>query len=214
MWGGTRWNIAGLIPQSIQLRSQVTLARLGWYQKLEDCANSCARRSVCFYNWTGAARQYSSAYALRSGDWGRRAVRFARLALNVFKENWRGLCGCNTAIEYGCCWLSLLRRVAQYISQRYGKVKCGCDPNASRHKTKEKCGGKYQHPGRSYASLTSTVETTWRTSYLIWTWLWKESSSSPFLPPDLCFPPRRYLWQIWGNVSVHILILIILNLYF
>jgi len=40
--------MAGLIPQSLQLQAQVTLASLDWSQNWRQCAKSCARRSVYF----------------------------------------------------------------------------------------------------------------------------------------------------------------------
>ena len=38
----------GLIPRSLQLQSQVTLASLGCCDNSGGCAKSCARRPVCF----------------------------------------------------------------------------------------------------------------------------------------------------------------------
>jgi hypothetical protein len=45
--------IAGLIPQSLQLQAQVTLASLGSYHKSVEYTKSCARTSVCFCNQSG-----------------------------------------------------------------------------------------------------------------------------------------------------------------
>jgi hypothetical protein len=46
-------SIAVLIPQSLQLQTQVTLASLGWCCQSGQCAKSCARRSVCFCSQSG-----------------------------------------------------------------------------------------------------------------------------------------------------------------
>jgi len=45
--------IAGLIPQSLHLQTQVTLASQSWCHKPGQCAKSCARRSVCFHSQKG-----------------------------------------------------------------------------------------------------------------------------------------------------------------
>jgi hypothetical protein len=45
--------ISGLIPQSLQLQAQATLASLSWCHKSGQCAKSCARRSVCFCSQSG-----------------------------------------------------------------------------------------------------------------------------------------------------------------
>jgi len=47
--------IAGLFPQRFQRQAQVTLASLGWCHKSGGCAESCARRSECFYSQSAAA---------------------------------------------------------------------------------------------------------------------------------------------------------------
>jgi hypothetical protein len=44
---------SALIPQSLQLQAQVTLASLSWCLKPGRCAKSCARRSVCFHTQSG-----------------------------------------------------------------------------------------------------------------------------------------------------------------
>ena len=41
---------AWLIYQSLRFQAQVKLASLGWCHKTGECANSCARRSVCFWS--------------------------------------------------------------------------------------------------------------------------------------------------------------------
>lgn len=40
--------IVGLIPESLRLQGQVTLAGLGAYRTPGECAKSCARSSLCF----------------------------------------------------------------------------------------------------------------------------------------------------------------------
>jgi len=44
--------VAVLIPQSLQLRTQVTLTSLGWCHKSGECWKR-ACRSVCFCNQSG-----------------------------------------------------------------------------------------------------------------------------------------------------------------
>jgi hypothetical protein len=80
--------IPGLIPQSLQLQPQVTLASLGWGHRWGECAQSHARRSVCFCNQSGGGASIRLlTWQLQSCDWGRRTVRFVRLALRVVKQN-------------------------------------------------------------------------------------------------------------------------------
>ena len=45
--------IAGVIPESIRLHAQLTLASLGRCHKSGECAKSCARRSVCLCSQSG-----------------------------------------------------------------------------------------------------------------------------------------------------------------
>jgi len=46
-------SISGLITQNLHLQAQITLASLSWCHKSGQCANSCARRSVCFCSPSG-----------------------------------------------------------------------------------------------------------------------------------------------------------------
>jgi hypothetical protein len=90
--------IAGLIPQSLQLQAHVTLANMGWYHK---CANSCARRSVCFCCHSGGgASIVLLTQHLISRDCGRRALRCVRLALKVRHVKRQGPCERNRAITH------------------------------------------------------------------------------------------------------------------
>jgi len=59
------FGIAGLIPQSLELRGHLNLTSLGWCHKSGECANSYACGSVCLCTHScGGARQYSSAYVV------------------------------------------------------------------------------------------------------------------------------------------------------
>jgi len=76
--------IAGVIPQSLQPQTQVTLASLALCPELGVCAKSCARRSVCFCSQSdGGASIGLLTLQLQSCDWGKMAARFVRLALKV-----------------------------------------------------------------------------------------------------------------------------------
>lgn len=80
--------ITGLIPQSFQPLTQVKIAILSWYHNSGECAISCARMSVCFCSQSvGGASILLLTHHLQSCDWSRSAVRFVRLALNVFMQN-------------------------------------------------------------------------------------------------------------------------------
>jgi hypothetical protein len=77
-------SIPGLIPQSLQLQAQVTLASLGRCHKSGRCAKSCARRSLCFCSQSGGGAGIGLlTYQLLSRDCGRRVVRCVRLTLKV-----------------------------------------------------------------------------------------------------------------------------------
>jgi len=61
--------IAGLIPQSLHLQAQVTLASLGWLHKSWECTKKIARRSVLLCSQSGGRCQYSSAYVTAAITW-------------------------------------------------------------------------------------------------------------------------------------------------
>ena len=66
------FRIAGLIPQSLQPQTPVTVTSVGWCHKSGECATSCAR---------------TMSLLLQSRDLGRRAARFVRSALTVATQN-------------------------------------------------------------------------------------------------------------------------------
>ena len=91
--------IAVVIPQRLQLQVQVTLSSLCWRHKSEECAKSCARRSVCFLRSERWRCQYWSAYvaaAVMWLKWAGRTVCEARA--EGLRVKWRGLFVCNPVI--------------------------------------------------------------------------------------------------------------------
>lgn len=66
------FRIAGLMPQSLQPQTPVTVATVGWCHKSGERATSCAR---------------TMSLLLQSRDLGRRAARFVRSALTVATQN-------------------------------------------------------------------------------------------------------------------------------
>ena len=75
----------GLILQSLQLQAQATLASLCWCHKVEESARSRVLVYQCVSAIKGGAGGSVRLLMqhLRARVWGRRAVSFTRLALNV-----------------------------------------------------------------------------------------------------------------------------------
>jgi hypothetical protein len=81
-----RKGTARLIARSLKLRAWVTLASLVWCYQLGECVQPFGRRPVCFCSQSGGGvtiRLHTRQQ--KSSDWGRRIVRFVRLALKVVK---------------------------------------------------------------------------------------------------------------------------------
>jgi hypothetical protein len=95
-WHGRLFS-AILIPQSLQLRAQVTLARQGWCHVWGECAKSGAQRSVCFFSKSGGGASicvdYSSNHVTEVG-------RLSGLWTDSESchGKWRGLCGYNPVV--------------------------------------------------------------------------------------------------------------------
>jgi hypothetical protein len=91
-------NVAGVIPQSLQLQAQVKIASRSWRHKSGECAKSCARESVCFCNQSSGGTIIFCSDSSCNDVTGRKVVYFVTLSAKCCLAKWLGFCGFNSVI--------------------------------------------------------------------------------------------------------------------